>query len=157
MLSKTRPVSLCKSDVRASAAQYVTVLQDSNNVLFTSGNQGRIGLKPMWNSDTNSKVAQITTRQYVWKHADKILNNNNNNMSDRKQERLTVLIGVRTIHHDVRLRGGCCSTLRHKRTDCFFLQGNTDFACINSFWQKPFSIHSIEIMVWYDMICCYHY
>jgi len=53
-----------------------------------------------------------------------------------------VLIGVRTVHHDVRLRGGGCRSLRHERTNCFFLQGNTEIK-ITKFRQEiqKFIIH----------------
>lgn len=52
-------------------------------------------------------------------------NNSSESMvrKERSQERLTVLIGVGTVHHDVWLWGGCGGTLWHECSDCFFLQG----------------------------------
>lgn len=62
----------------------------------------------------------MTVNSYVYKT--KVL--------EKVSEWLTVLIGVRTVHHDVWLRGGCCCTLRHECTNCFFLQRKTGFTLL---------------------------
>lgn len=125
------------------------------------------------NNDTLSNTLHTTTQSYLWKHADKM---------DvcvcvyiyvcvciahvsLKQRELTVLVGVRTVHHDVRLRGRCCSSLRHKRANCFFLRGGKrDFAFMNTSWQKESLSHTSSWNKWnFNMLlysfssCYYHY
>lgn len=75
-----------------------------------------------------------------WKKSRKFWANRRRAMletSGRQWKRLTLSVGVGTVHHYMRLGSGRCGALWHKCTDSFFLQERKHLAWIKMYMYFP--------------------